>query len=44
MDIKVKDLSYGTLISHTFPGYLFGFQIAIPFKLFGPTDIINNLI
>jgi hypothetical protein len=41
MDFKVKDMSYGTLISHTFPGFLLGCQLTIPFILFAPPDFIN---
>lgn len=44
MEFKVKDLSYGLLLSHTFPGLLFGLEILIAFQLFTNLDILTSIL
>jgi hypothetical protein len=41
MDIKLPELEYGYLISHTFPGLFLAFEIIICFSLFTPIDLFG---
>jgi hypothetical protein len=41
MDISFKELSYGNLISHTFPGLFLAFEIILAFRLFTPFNGFN---
>jgi hypothetical protein len=41
MDIKIPELEYGYLISHTFPGLFLAFEIIIAFSLFTPYNILH---
>lgn len=43
MELKLKDMSYGLLLSHTFPGLLFGLEIALAFHLFTNFSIYKFL-
>jgi hypothetical protein len=43
MDIRIKQLSYGTLISHTFPGFLLGLQLLFTFYLIFP-DYLKDIL
>ncbi len=40
MEFKIKGMSYSLLLSHTFPGLLFGLQILLAFALFTKFNII----
>lgn len=40
MEFKIKDMSYGLLLSHTFPGLLLGSQIILAFALFTKINVI----
>lgn len=44
MDINFKELSYGNLISHTFPGLVLLLEIVLAFKLFTPIDGFKILL
>lgn len=44
MELKVKDMSYGLLLSHTFPGLLFGLEILLAFELFTKLNIVGALL
>jgi hypothetical protein len=41
VDIKIPELEYGYLISHTFPGLFLAFEIILAFSLFSPINIFN---
>jgi hypothetical protein len=43
VEYRIKDMSYGLLLSHTFPGLLFGLEILLAFELFTKINIINLL-
>jgi len=43
VEYKIKDMSYGLLLSHTFPGLLFGLEILLAFALFTKINIVNLL-
>jgi hypothetical protein len=43
MELNFKELSYGNLISHTFPGLFLGLEIILAFKIFTPFDGFNFL-
>lgn len=41
MELKLKDMSYGLLLSHTFPGIFFGLEILTAFALFTPINLFK---
>ena len=43
MEFKIKGMSYSLLLSHTFPGLLFGLQILLAFALFTKFNVITFL-
>ncbi len=42
-ELKVKDMTYGLLLSHTFPGLLFGLEILLSFELVTNVHILTSL-
>jgi hypothetical protein len=43
MEFKLKDMSYGLLLSHTFPGILLALEILVAFELFTPLNIFSRI-
>lgn len=43
MEFKLKDMSYGLLLSHTFPGILLELEILVAFELFTPLNILGRI-
>ncbi len=43
MEIKMPELEYGHIISHTFPGILLTFEIGLAFSLFTKINIFNTI-
>jgi hypothetical protein len=43
MEIKMPELEYGHIISHTFPGILLTFEIGLTFSLLTNINIFNTI-
>jgi hypothetical protein len=43
MEFNIKGMSYSLLLSHTFPGLLFGLQILLAFALYTKFNVITFL-
>lgn len=44
MEFRIRDMSYGLLLSHTFPGLLSGLQIMLAFALFTKINVVTLLL